>query len=93
MLTRDTKTGSADDEVIYTSQKVEQFNEHYIETLAGSVTVQASLDGQNWTNDLGLTSMGTGINKIAGVFKQLRVLQDGATNAQARVAHVQTAES
>lgn len=92
MITKTTATGSADDEAIYTSQKVDQYNEHYIEVLAGSVTVQVSLDGENWTGDMTLTSMG-GLEKLEGVFKKVRVLQDGSTSAQARVAHVQTAES
>lgn len=92
MITLETSAGSADDEVLYISQKVEVFNEHYIETLAGAVTVQVSLDGENWTDDMTLTSMG-GLEKLEGAFKKIRVLQDGATNSQARVAHVQTAES
>jgi len=86
MLTRDTATGSADNEVLYTSQQVDQYDEHHIHCTAGAVTVEVTLNGSDWAEVGGTVAVGN-LSSLTGVYKKIRVKQDGGTNSAAIVSH------
>ena len=92
--------GTNDDDVIYSSADVTDFDVHYIECTDGTVSWDVSFDGTNWVSDcvgssLKATASGTWVNTIAaggavrvpGIFSKIRVLQSGATASNARVVH------
>jgi hypothetical protein len=97
------KTGAAgtnDNDVIYASGDVTDFDAHYIECTAGTVSWDVSFDGTNWVADcagssLKATATGTWVTTIAaggavrvpGNFAKIRVLQSGATASNARIVH------
>lgn len=101
MHTRLGTEGVNDNDVVYSSDQVDQYRDHVIEVIAGTVTVQGSLDGENWSVDLFTqdlqvatrdtyvaTMTGAGkLFRLPGRFKKIRVLQDGATASNARIAH------
>lgn len=93
--------GTNDDDVIYTSVNVDLYADHVIEVTAGTVTVEASLDGENYSGDLFTQDLQvatrdtyvatmTGANKffrLPGRFKHIRIRQSGATASNARITH------
>lgn len=95
--------GTNDNDIVYTSGDVSTYNTHYIECTAGTVDIQVSLDGTNFNNtqaavllhDDVTTGGGVKILTIAsgkvgilkGKFKKIKVLQNGATASNARIAH------
>lgn len=97
--------GVNDNDVIYTSkQSLVRYAEHIIQVVAGSVTVQASMDdGATWSADLAVqdlqstnsatfvTTMTTAGNlfRIKGRFTNIRILQSGATPSNAHISHIE----
>lgn len=92
--------GAADNAVIYQSPDVSAYNVHYVEATAGTIDVDASLDGTNWIAAIAGVSLITttpatrvveaasGVClEVRGKFKAIRVLQKGATASNARGAH------
>jgi hypothetical protein len=92
--------GADDNDVIYTSGDISDYDVHYIERTAGTVDVDVSFDGTNWVpavamRDLAATASGTfvvslGANKageLRGRFAKLRVNQAGGTASNARIVH------
>lgn len=86
MITETTSAGSGDDDVLYTSQRVDTHDEHHVHCTAGAVTVEASLDGDNWAQIGSSVSAGS-IETFTGVYWRIRVKQDGADSSEAIVAH------
>ena len=92
---------NTDDLVLYTSSDVSMYNCHEFHVTAGSISVQGSLDGTNFSADLALidcesttpttrvkTSTGTTMYRLDGKFKKVRVLQNGVgAAANARIIH------
>jgi len=92
-------TGTNDNDVVYTSQDISQYVEHFFRADAGSVSIQAYVNGA-WTSDLAfenvesvapttfvLTTTGTGLYRVIGRYTKLRILQNGATPASAKGTH------
>lgn len=94
--------GAADNALIYTSGNVSRFNYHTISvTGTDPADVEVTLDGSTWNIVSTLladdVTTGGGIKVITiptgklgilhGKFKQIRVRQDGATDADAFGAH------
>jgi hypothetical protein len=80
-------------DVIYTSLE-DSFNAHYIEVTAATVSFEATVDGTNWfaiaAHELDQVAAATNVLTttkdvvIKGRFMGVRVLQSGATAANAR---------
>lgn len=94
------KAGTNDNDVVYISGEIGDFTRHYIEATAGTVDVDVTLDGTNWiqgvagrdvtgttATTLAVTAASGTMLEIIGRFRGLRVLQNGATASNARVAH------
>ena len=95
--------GAADNAVIYTSPDVSAYNYHTIAvTGTNAADVEVSLDGTNWIGPVAVrlhddVTTGGGIDVVSiptgdfgilkGKFKNIRVLQNGATDANAYGAH------
>ena len=92
--------GNADNAVIYTSGDVTDYDVHYIECTAGTVSWDVSLDGTNWIADCAGSSLkatasatwvvtvaATNAVRVPGVFAKIRVLQSGGTASNARIVH------
>lgn len=94
--------GSSDNDLIYTSGNVSRFNYHTIAvTGTNSADVEVTVDGSTWhvaatlladdvTTGGGVVVITVPTGKLAilkGKFKQIRVRQDGATDADAFGAH------
>ena len=93
--------GTNDDDVVYESHNVDMYGDHVIQVIEGTVTVEASLDGTNWSVDLFTqdlqvatrdtyvaTMTGDGkLFRLPGRFRAIRVRQSGATASNARIAH------
>lgn len=94
------QAGTNDNDVVYTSPDVSGYNVHYIECTAGTIDVDASLDGTNWIPAIAGVSLITttpatrvveaasGVClEVRGKFKRIRVVQKGAVASNARGAH------
>ena len=93
--------GTNDDDVVYTSPDVSEFNFHMIEATAGALDVWGSMDGVNYSpvalagnavNNASSTARATSISagnmvQIWGKWKHIRVDQTGATAANGRGSH------
>lgn len=95
--------GVNDNDIVYTSPDVSMYNEHYIESTAGTVDVEICVDGTNFNTATppvmlmtDQTAVGTyaatvAVNKI-GILKMkckyIRIRQNGASAANARGSHV-----
>ena len=94
--------GAADNAVIYTSPNVTRFNYHAISvTGTNDADIEATLDGTTWQlvattlqddvttgGGIKVITIATGsIGVLKGKFKQIRVLQDGVTDADATGIH------
>jgi len=94
--------GAADNALIYASGNVSRFNYHTIAvTGTNSADVEATIDGTTWhvvatvladdvTTGGGIAVITIPTGKLCilkGKFKQIRVRQDGATDANAFGAH------
>lgn len=94
--------GTNDNDVVYTSRDVSDYNLHVIECTDGTVDIDISTDGTNFTsavavrNVKGANSTTFVVDAIAasvpvvelrGRFKTIRVLQKGATASNARGSH------
>jgi hypothetical protein len=92
--------GTDDNDVIYASGDISDFDVHYIERTAGTVDVDISFDGTNWVSAVALrdlaatasatfvSSLGAGkAGELRGRFAKLRVNQAGATASNARIVH------
>lgn len=94
-------SGVNDNDILFTSPDVSEYNTHYIESTVGTVDLEVSLDGTNWNTAsppavllhdataVGTYSLTIGANKI-GILNmkvtKFRVRQNGATAATARAA-------
>lgn len=89
-------TGVSDNDVLFTVSDARQYDAFILMSSAGAVDIQVTLDGTNWsTAPLSMTDMGavttdpvlvTAANRVyglRGLFRGLRVLQNGATAATA----------
>lgn len=92
--------GTNDNDVVYLSGDVSDYDACIIECTAGTVDVDVSLDGTNWivgvaARSLKATAQTTFVTSIAsgdaievaGHYKLIRVLQAGVTPSNARGAH------
>lgn len=94
--------GAADNALIYTSDNISRFNYHTISvTGTNAADIEVTLDGSTWNLIATLladdVTTGGGVKVITiptaklgilqGKFKQIRVIQDGATDADAFGAH------
>lgn len=92
--------GTNDNDVIYTSVDISEYNTHYVEATAGTIDVDASIDGTNWIAAVvGRNVVTTGVFtqvaeaasgvclEIKGIYKKLRVNQKGAVASNARISH------
>jgi len=94
--------GAADNAVIYTSGDVSRFNYHTIAVTGTSPSdVEVTLDGTTWHvvatvladdvttgGGIAVITIPTGkLGILRGKFKQIRVLEDGATDSDAFGAH------
>lgn len=92
--------GTNDNDVIYTSGALDNYNYHIIEATAGTVSIDVSIDGTNWIADVAVVDVTTttpatrvvtlasgSMGILEGKFKNIRVLQSGATASNARIAH------
>jgi hypothetical protein len=92
--------GTNDNDVIYTSGDVSDYDVHYIECIAGTVSWDISFDGVNFVADAVGSSLKSltsatwvvtiasgGAVRVPGAFKAIRVLQAGATASNARIVH------
>ena len=94
--------GAADNAVIYTSGDISKFNYHTIAVTGTSPSdVEVTIDGTTWhvasVTLIDNVTTGGGIQVITiptgkmgyirGKFKQLRVIEDGATDSDAFGAH------
>lgn len=92
-----TGTGANDNDVLFTTASVENHSLFTLMSSAGAVDVVVSLDGTNFSSvalameDQGATANGTyavvtvagRVYKWQGKYRQIRVLQNGATAATA----------
>lgn len=91
-------TGTGDNTVLFTSGDLSSFNVHMIQSTVGIVDVEASLDGVNYSpaakialEDMASTSPSTRvlvtvvdqIYMLRGKYKNIRLVQNGATAATA----------
>lgn len=89
-------TGTNDNDVMATVADARQYDAFILMSTVGAVDIQVTLDGTNWsTAPLSLTDMGavttdpvlvTAANRVygfRGVFRGVRVVQNGATGATA----------
>ena len=97
--------GVNDNDVVYVSgQDISRYPEHLIQVVAGSVTIQGSLDdGTTYSADLAVqdmqatasqtfvTTMTTNGNmfRLRGRFTKLKILQAGATPSNAHISHIE----
>lgn len=92
--------GTNDNDVIYASGDVSNYSSHLIECIAGTVSIDVSIDGTNWIQDVAVidvtattpatrvvTLTSGSMGELIGQFKKIRVLQSGATASNARIAH------
>lgn len=93
--------GTNDNDTVYTSPDISMYDTHYIEGTAGTVDVQVSVDGTNFNTTPAVvqlhdaTASATYSATIAsgklgilrGKYKAIKILQNGATAANARGAH------
>ncbi len=94
---RFTGTGVNDNDLLFTTGSVEQHSLFQLMSTAGSVDVEVTLDGTNWSTaalameDQGATAVTTYVvattagrmAKFCGIFTAVRVRQVGATAATA----------
>lgn len=89
-------TGANDNDVMITVEDARQYDAFILMSTVGAVDIQINLNGTGWsTAPLSLTDMGavttdpvlvTAANRVygfRGVFRGVRVLQNGATGATA----------
>ena len=90
-------SGTNDNDVLFTTSNIEQHDTFQLMSTAGVVDVEATLDGTNWTTapialeDQGATASATYVlvtaagrmYRFRGKYRQIRVLQNGATAASA----------
>jgi hypothetical protein len=89
-----TGTGTNTGDVMFTTENVENCNIFTFSTSVGASTIEATLDGTNWTaamafQDLTATAsatyvaatVATKMYKLEGKYRQLRMKQSGATAA------------
>lgn len=94
--TRYSGTGTSDNDVLFTTEDVTQFSAFMLMSTTGAVDVQVSLDGTNFSTaalslqDFGATTtdpvLVTAAGRVygfAGKYRKIRVLQNGATAANA----------
>lgn len=92
--------GTNDNDVVYTSIDISEYSRHYVESTAGTIDVDVSLDGTNWIaavvgRNIVTTGVFTQVGEAAsgicleinGVYKKLRVNQKGASASNARISH------
>jgi alpha-L-fucosidase len=95
--------GTNDNDVVYTSTDVSLYNYHTIECTAGTVDIQVSVDGTNYNTTQAavllhddvttgggvfvLTIASGKIGILKGKFKNIKILQNGATASNARGGH------
>ncbi len=91
--------GGADDAVVYVSQDVSLYTDHYFVCNAGEVDIEVTIDGQNYIRHPVETRVNNGtastvtandvavasgeIGRIQGRFAKFRVLQKGGTASNA----------
>ena len=89
-------SASSDNEILFTSSDVSQYDAFSLMSSLGSVDVEVTLDGDNWTSapislqDFGAIVLDPVLSTVAGRlyafrgrFKAIRVRQDGATATEA----------
>ena len=94
-------TGTNDNDVLFTSGNLSAYNVHMIQSTVGVVDVEVSLDGTNYTPaaKIALEDMAsatpatrvlvTVVNQVymlRGKYKNIRLVQNGATGATASMA-------
>lgn len=89
-------TGASDNDVLLTVEDAREYDTFVLMSTAGAVDVQITLDGSNWSSaalsltDMGATTTDPVIVTVAdrvygfrGIFRGVRVLQNGSTAASA----------
>lgn len=95
--------GVNDNDVVYTSPDVSMYSTHSIECTVGTVDIQVTLDGTNWNTTQAavllhddvttgggvkvLTIAAGKIGSLKGKYKNIRILQNGATASNCRIFH------
>jgi hypothetical protein len=96
-------TGVNDNDVLFTTGRMNSYDTFMLESTVGAVDVQVTLDGTNWTTaalamtDLGAITSDPVLVTVAGrmygfkgKYQQIRVLQNGATAATATLRYGNT---
>lgn len=92
--------GVNDNDVVYTSQNVEDYDQHLFHATAGLLTVQVLINGV-WSADVAfddldsvapatLVAITTALQhyRLRGKFEKIRFLQSGATASNVKGAHM-----
>lgn len=94
--------GTNDNDVVYTSRDISDYNLHVIECTTGTVDIDISTDGTNFTSAVAVRNVKSAnsttfvmdaiaasvpVVELRGRFKAIRVLQKGATASNARGWH------